>query len=103
MKRESYYEIYLRSPEECLRAFFDNAAKDLRYVKDSAFLYQSLRGMDGQTYGSYKAISKQMLEGRKYRIEFWDDQPSIHWLDVVHNPKTYKSEPIQSETFADQY
>lgn len=102
MRRETLYEIYQRSPEECLQAMMDRTSERTPYSHpngDAAFLWQSLRGKNEKTvYGSFKWITKKMLEGRQYRIEFWDGQPSIFWLDVVHNPRTYKSEPIEVES-----
>ena len=97
MRHETLSKIYARSPEECLQAAMDRMTERAPYQypnKDTAFLWQTTLGIDERThYGSYQRITKKMLEGRSYKIEFWDGAPSIFWTDVLFDPKTSKRHP----------
>lgn len=96
--KETRHETFERSPEEALQRAFDEFGERCSYKKRCAFLWTSLRGLNSSvTYGSYKYVYEHELKDRKYRIEFWDGQVAIFYLDTVHNPRTYKSEPIENE------
>lgn len=90
-QKELRYDVWLRSPEEALERAFDEHTERIRWTKPRgpiAFLYQSLKGKNSDThYGSFRYIYKADLEGRKYEIQFWDGQVTIHWLDIVHNER----------------
>ena len=45
-------------------------------------------------YAPVRDINRKSLEGRQYKIEFWDYMVSIHFTDVRYNPKTFKNEPV---------
>jgi hypothetical protein len=88
---ELRYDTWKRSPEEALQRAFDEHMERVPWPgkhDQSAFLWQSLKGKgENTTYGSFQTIRKNSLEGRKYEIQFWDGQVTIHWLDVVHNAR----------------
>ena len=93
-KPVTLYEFYMVSPEACLDAFFRRYRENTILAgEDMCFIYQSMDGHERdepQTviqYGSYKYLRRSQLKGREYRIEFWDDAPSIHWLDVFYCPQ----------------
>lgn len=90
------YQIYKRDPLAALdEAFRREEARHGSCWNKCIFVWQSLLGVDGKvTYGSYKNISRKDLEGRKFRVEFWDHNVSIYWLDVLHDPRTYQRIPI---------
>lgn len=91
-------ETWKRSPEEALQRAFDEHEKRAPYQPQTAFLSVSLMGRDGKTrYGSFKYVKKSSLVGRRYEIQFWDGQVTIHLLDVVHNERTCKSEWIDKD------
>lgn len=96
--RETRYETFLRSPEEAVQRAFDDYSERLPYThpnRDAAFLWQGCLGVDGKTrYGSYRVVTRAMLDTRTHRIEFADGQASIFWLDVRHDPKTRTYVPV---------
>jgi len=93
-QKETLYEIYQRSPQESLDELFARAAQrcPLHRGNKTAFISQAMFGLNNRTtrYGGYKNISKAYLAEHLHRIEFWDGAPSIFWLDLVHNERTYR-------------
>lgn len=89
--RERLSDVYRRSPEEALEVVLKKAEDSLW---KTVLLWTSSLGLDGVHYGSYKNINRRSLEGRKYKIEFWDYMVSIHFTDVRYNPRTFKNEPV---------
>lgn len=87
------YELYLKDPKAALEAAFEEANKDRVWSQGKVFLWSGGASRDGTRYGRYNYITKEMLEGRQYDIEFWDGQVTIFWTDVWYNPRTYKYEP----------
>lgn len=84
--------IYRRSPVEALNEHFRRERERLPYTyqfDEGAFMWQSTLGIDGRTrYGSYKTVTRKMLESRTYEIEFLDYAIGIYWTDVLFDPKT---------------
>jgi hypothetical protein len=91
------YELYKRNPEEALDYAFANNA--VPYSNEpTIFIWTGLLGTCLKTrYGSYKYVKKSSLVGRKYEIEFMDGNIGIHYTDVLHDPRTYKSIPINEK------
>lgn len=97
MRRETLGEIFQRSPEEALEEAFRRSKEDHPYRNGEIFVWQSQLGLDRKVrYGSYKHLRRQQLVGREYKIEFLDYAIGIFWLDVLHDPRTYKNVPISS-------
>lgn len=97
---ESLFEIFKRSPMEALEYMAKDRNKRLPFTyptPDTVFVWQEACGKNSTMwYGSFRHLRLSELEGRKYEIKFYDDKPAIRWLDVVHNPKTHKNEPIEN-------
>lgn len=97
---ESLFEIFKRSPMEALEYMAKDLSRRLPYShpnSDTVFAFQEARGKNSTMwYGSFRYLKLSDLEGRKYQILWFDHQPGIRWLDVVHNPQTYKHEPIEN-------
>lgn len=89
---ETIGTIYRRSPVEALNELFSRERKRLPYTykfDDGAFMFVSTLGIDGRTrYGSYKTVTRKMLEGRAYDITFYDYAIGIFFTDVLFDPKT---------------
>lgn len=84
MKRLS--ELYDEDPKLALEHVL---SKDtgLGYVT----MWQSQLGSSGKVrYGLYKKITRKMLEGRTFEVEFWDYDVSIFWTDVIYDEKLRK-------------
>lgn len=95
MSRRSTWELldlFKESPEKALEAVFKDAETNWMHRGYSLLWcgYDSALIKDPSTYGSFHLISKKELEGRKYRIGFSNDKPSLHFLDEVYNPQLNK-------------
>ena len=93
LRNEHMSVIFERSPEEALEETFKRHAERVTYVKDAAFLYTSQEGLDGVRYGSFRCVRKTDLEGRQYRLEFWDGRVSLFFTDVYHHPRLHRNIP----------
>lgn len=83
-------ELYAEDPKLALEHVLSRD-KELGYVT----LWQSQLSASGTVrYGSYKKISRKMLEGRTFEIELWDNDVYIFWTDVVYDEKLHKVVPI---------
>lgn len=86
------YDRFLESPESVLEEEFVKSKKGISWMPERIFINCSLLGIDGVTgYGSHKYITREDLKDREYRLEFWDGRISIHWTDVLHQPKGSKT------------
>lgn len=91
------YALYLQDPEKALDYAFANCAVPYS-AEPTIFIWTGSMGTCLKTrYGSYKHVKRSTLVGRKYNVEFWDGNVSIHYTDVLHDPRTYKSVPINQE------
>ena len=88
MRRETLTSVFQRSPQEALEQAF--AAQRIRCPWkhcDWLFCWQSTMGTDGVRYGSYKNVSRSMLQTRRHKLELADHAVSVLWLDVLFDPK----------------
>lgn len=86
-----YGEVFAASPTQALDQLL---VEGDGHLLGSKLINCALAGTDGQTYSSYRNITRSSLKDRSYRIDFIDGAPSIFWTDVRHNPRTYKQEPL---------
>lgn len=84
MNKERLSDVYARSKVEALDRAFNDAGK--RWAKP--LLWCSALGTDGVTYGLYKHISREDLEGREFEIVFWDYAVGLMFTDVLYDPRT---------------
>lgn len=88
-------EVYRQNPKLALAQFMDYESQRYPYTRGAAAsVWASMYGLDGKTYGSYKLLNARDLAGRSYEINFYDSRPGILWLDVVHDPRTYTTIPL---------
>ena len=86
---ESIYSIYLRSPRAALEESIRRRTSRQWYTcRPHLFCWQTTRGIDGVTYGSFRVIYKDELDRRAYRISMADYDVSIEWLDRYYVPRT---------------
>jgi hypothetical protein len=90
-------ELYDRNPEEALDYAFANNA--VPYSNEpTIFIWTGMMGICRKTcYGSFSYVKRSRLVGRKYEIELYDGNVSIFFTDVLHDPRTHKSVPINQE------
>jgi hypothetical protein len=89
------HELYLQDPAAALEHAFEHAHP---YDGLKIFIWTSLLGIDQKTrYGSYKHVSREELDGRKYKIEFWDGAVSLFYTDMLFNPQGCQYVPIEVE------
>lgn len=88
--------MFDRDPAEALARAFEEHVHRAPYLGDTAHLYQFKQGLHDVSvaYGSYQFVRRAELEHRVFRIELADHYPSIRWLDVLHNCRTYKNVPV---------
>jgi len=83
-------EEFQKDPEAALEAALVKSEATLwKYL----FMWTSTLGTDGVVYGSYKHMTRKLLEGREYKIEFWDYKIGVHFTDELYDPRTYKHIP----------
>ena len=93
MSTERMYDVHQRDPKEALELSFARS----REIKGHLFCWCSVMGICGETrYGRYRTVSRQELATRQHQIELWDCAISIHFTDVLHDPKTRKSVTIST-------
>lgn len=85
-KRWNEYE----SAEEALEELFDYYEKEY-YGYTGPLIWTCCMGIDKQKYGSYKNVTRDILKGREYRVEWSDYAPGIYFTDAVHIPKGSKT------------
>lgn len=86
------YDRFLESPESVLEEEFVKSKKGTTWLPEQIFVSCSLMGIDGRTrYSSYKYVKREDLKNREYNLEFWDGQIAIHWTDVLHQPRDFKT------------
>lgn len=86
--------MFRADPKSALEHVFTEAEKTLFRSK---LLWTSCNGTDGQTYGSFKPMTRELLKDRQYRIEFWDGMVSIHFTDVVYDHRTHSHRRVDDD------
>lgn len=78
------YDVYKKDPKAALDFMFKEADKCFLFM-GAIFVWTDVEGWKTKTrYGSYKHITRKMLEGREYEIEWCDGRPSIFFTDAVY-------------------
>lgn len=86
----SVWELFCRNPEEALEFVLQRAENS--YTKAAHILVLHQQKGSSSRGGSYKFITRQMLEGRTYEIEYIDDWVAIYFTDAVYDPVHHKVE-----------
>jgi hypothetical protein len=98
LRHETPRQTFLRDPEAALQRAFDEATDRTPFSnphRDSAWLHQSAAGKGtAQGVSAYGPVTRDMLRGRRYRIEWVDGDVSIHWLDRVYDHRTSRVESL---------
>jgi hypothetical protein len=92
-RKERLLDLWDRDPHAAL----DRVLTEAENKGHQAFLWVNQYGNELDPYtrfGKYRYVSRQDLKGRTYLIEYWDGMVSILFLDVLHNIRTYRNDPI---------
>jgi hypothetical protein len=87
LSRSGLLDLYKRDKQAALDYVLDQGEQSLY---GCAHVHQSYRMIGGGTAGSYHSLRRATLEGRTYDIEFTDDSVSIHFTDMLYDPRTFK-------------
>lgn len=89
------HALYNESPRAALELTFTRKMRNTPYYReDTIFIHQSWMGTNGELHGGYSNLKRSDLDGRQYRIEFWDYAVGIYWLDCLLEPRGSKLVPL---------
>lgn len=79
----SFYNLLekYKTPENALEHLLDEGEKSYR---GSAHIFQTYDNIEGgNKVGSYKSLTRNMLKGRSYTVNWCDDSVEVHFKDCV--------------------
>jgi hypothetical protein len=83
------YELYKKDPQTALDFVLERGEQSFKGAAHLLVSYPT-KGSAEQRAGSYKFITRKMLEGRTYEIEYVDDWIGLIFTDAEYDPQLYK-------------